>query len=129
MSYGCYVDCVGVVDGNVVYFVFSGRRRHTRCALVTGVQTCALPISISAPLIRGFGSTGIILSLPSYFIERFPWSSVTGEVSGRSRQWQTGGDAGTQSLRPWWQGSGAAEGPWFDGKAPYLQKHCATYRP
>src|SRR3546814_8357684 len=25
-------------------FFFSGRRRHTRCALVTGVQTCALPI-------------------------------------------------------------------------------------
>src|SRR3546814_1368282 len=29
----------------VVYcFFFSSRRRHTRCALVTGVQTCALPI-------------------------------------------------------------------------------------
>src|SRR3546814_4080579 len=27
-------------------FFFSSRRRHTRCALVTGVQTCALPISI-----------------------------------------------------------------------------------
>src|SRR3546814_6496068 len=27
------------------YFFFSSRRRHTRCALVTGVQTCALPIS------------------------------------------------------------------------------------
>src|SRR3546814_1572620 len=26
------------------YFFFSSRRRHTRCALVTGVQTCALPI-------------------------------------------------------------------------------------
>src|SRR3546814_7793045 len=26
-------------------FCFSSRRRHTRCALVTGVQTCALPIS------------------------------------------------------------------------------------
>src|SRR3546814_8975410 len=26
-------------------FVLSSRRRHTRCALVTGVQTCALPIS------------------------------------------------------------------------------------
>src|SRR3546814_19540056 len=26
-------------------FFFSSRRRHTRCALVTGVQTCALPIS------------------------------------------------------------------------------------
>src|SRR3546814_8434523 len=25
-------------------FVFASRRRHTRCALVTGVQTCALPI-------------------------------------------------------------------------------------
>src|SRR3546814_5713044 len=28
----------------VFYFFFSSRRRHTRCALVTGVQTCALPI-------------------------------------------------------------------------------------
>src|SRR3546814_8833951 len=27
-----------------IYFFFSSRRRHTRCALVTGVQTCALPI-------------------------------------------------------------------------------------
>src|SRR3546814_5860344 len=27
-----------------VSFFFSSRRRHTRCALVTGVQTCALPI-------------------------------------------------------------------------------------
>src|SRR3546814_1918850 len=27
------------------WFFFSSRRRHTRCALVTGVQTCALPIS------------------------------------------------------------------------------------
>src|SRR3546814_4906243 len=27
---------------------FSSRRRHTRCALVTGVQTCALPISLFA---------------------------------------------------------------------------------
>src|SRR3546814_5644537 len=28
-----------------VVFCFSSRRRHTGCALVTGVQTCALPIS------------------------------------------------------------------------------------
>src|SRR3546814_13677298 len=28
-----------------IMFFFSSRRRHTRCALVTGVQTCALPIS------------------------------------------------------------------------------------
>src|SRR3546814_6645289 len=30
----------------VVLFFFSSRRRHTICALVTGVQTCALPISM-----------------------------------------------------------------------------------
>src|SRR3546814_10654489 len=28
----------------ILSFFFSSRRRHTRCALVTGVQTCALPI-------------------------------------------------------------------------------------
>src|SRR3546814_19712113 len=28
----------------MLWFFFSSRRRHTRCALVTGVQTCALPI-------------------------------------------------------------------------------------
>src|SRR3546814_10539665 len=29
---------------HLVLFFFSSRRRHTRCALLTGVQTCALPI-------------------------------------------------------------------------------------
>src|SRR3546814_7093534 len=33
---------------SLLYFFFSSRRRHTRCALVTGVQTCALPISPGA---------------------------------------------------------------------------------
>src|SRR3546814_7023003 len=35
-----YDVCISVL----VFFFFSSRRRHTRCALVTGVQTCALPI-------------------------------------------------------------------------------------
>src|SRR3546814_7859405 len=34
-------------------FFFSSRRRHTRCALVTGVQTCALPISLRLGFLRG----------------------------------------------------------------------------
>src|SRR3546814_2239462 len=38
---------------SVIRFVFSRRRRHTSCALVTGVQTCALPIS---PLITEPGA-------------------------------------------------------------------------
>src|SRR3546814_2326048 len=39
-------------------FFFSSRRRHTRCALVTGVQTCALPIS------PGFDSVADITTCP-----------------------------------------------------------------
>src|SRR3546814_6571265 len=40
------VLCIGSVFFSVCCFIFffSSRRRHTRCALVTGVQTCALPI-------------------------------------------------------------------------------------
>src|SRR3546814_7700948 len=36
----------------VSVFFFSSRRRHTRCALVTGVQTCALPIWAIGLVIR-----------------------------------------------------------------------------
>src|SRR3546814_6397910 len=40
---------------------FSSRRRHTRCALVTGVQTCALPICNSEALavLRGIADSGL----------------------------------------------------------------------
>src|SRR3546814_3909220 len=42
---------VGVLSCHVFivecYCFFSSRRRHTRCALVTGVQTCALPIYLT----------------------------------------------------------------------------------
>src|SRR3546814_8874939 len=41
----CFV--CGLILCDIVFlfiFFFSSRRRHTRCALVTGVQTCALPI-------------------------------------------------------------------------------------
>src|SRR3546814_4286804 len=43
-------------------FVFSSRRRHTSCALVTGVQTCALPIYASVLIAHGdkaFGKPAI----------------------------------------------------------------------
>src|SRR3546814_550453 len=44
-----YLCCIGVLCFyfclDFFFFFFSSRRRHTRCALVTGVQTCALPIS------------------------------------------------------------------------------------
>src|SRR3546814_19052668 len=46
--------------GWLVWFFFSSRRRHTRCALVTGVQTCALPILLMAvpPIIAQLNGAG-----------------------------------------------------------------------
>ena len=45
----------------VVFFFFSSRRRHTRCADVTGVQTCALPI------LRGWQWTVLTLIVMAAF--------------------------------------------------------------
>src|SRR3546814_4530877 len=47
-----------MVVGSVTmcYVCFSSRRRHTRCALVTGVQTCALPISQDWDCLTGIQS-------------------------------------------------------------------------
>src|SRR3546814_4902558 len=42
-----------------MYFFFSSRRRHTRCALVTGVQTWALPISKAAKRFLGKALRGL----------------------------------------------------------------------
>src|SRR3546814_5831973 len=44
-------------------FFFSSRRRHTRCALVTGVQTCALPISPVAAVALAVACGGLVLAL------------------------------------------------------------------
>src|SRR3546814_10441693 len=41
-------------DCCLFFFFFSSRRRHTRCALVTGVQTCALPILESVHALANF---------------------------------------------------------------------------
>src|SRR3546814_1174051 len=47
--------------------VFSSRRRHTRCALVTGVQTCALPISLVRPAEVGrlVNQIGLVADIPA----------------------------------------------------------------
>src|SRR3546814_7087292 len=42
----------------MAYFFFSSRRRHTRCALVTGVQTCALPICLDGEKVLDVISKG-----------------------------------------------------------------------
>src|SRR3546814_9778907 len=52
-------------------FFFSSRIRHTRCALVTGVQTCALPIC---------SDTGIKLTTARYYTPSGRSIQVTGVV-------------------------------------------------
>src|SRR3546814_2255475 len=48
-----------------MFFFLSSRRRHTRCALVTGVQTCALPICLRLGqrqnMLNLFGSLSLVI--------------------------------------------------------------------
>src|SRR3546814_13162866 len=70
-----------VVSMCVVVVFFSSRRRHTRCALVTGVQTCALPIFLrdvySLSLIGLAAVVGIVLWLA---LTRTRWGMLLSTV-------------------------------------------------
>src|SRR3546814_18814768 len=50
----------GRLRAYVVVVFLSSRRRHTRCALVTGVQTCALPLSQHLPRRRRAPGSGLL---------------------------------------------------------------------
>src|SRR3546814_2356752 len=83
------------VFSDVVYYIFffSSRRRHTRCALVTGVQTCALPIceinrgwdvakyllGHEREMISGGGAGGDMVSIGGAFAKSFG-KSAAGEL-------------------------------------------------
>src|SRR3546814_7080204 len=54
-------------DFVLFFFFFSSRRRHTRCALVTGVQTCALPISGGK---LAFQAVGVAIDVEGSFAGR-----------------------------------------------------------
>src|SRR3546814_4333009 len=53
-------------------FLFSSRRRHTRCALVTGVQTCALPIW----LLEIFENEGSAHAMYARIAPARPWQGL-----------------------------------------------------
>src|SRR3546814_4957992 len=64
-------------------FFFSSRRRHTRCALVTGVQTCALPIcALELSLCADFrlASDDARLGLPEIALGGIPGSGGTSRL-------------------------------------------------
>src|SRR3546814_21011359 len=56
-------------------FFFSSRRRHTRCALVTGVQTCALPISTQrAAAAPGGVRDKVVIAFDTNVSPKLPWT-------------------------------------------------------
>src|SRR3546814_2709049 len=62
-------------------FFFSSRRRHTMCALVTGVQTCAIPI--------------LLVGMPSRLSSRVPYHQRIGPSPCTSRSHSVGDRAAT----------------------------------
>src|SRR3546814_19178481 len=72
----------------IVFFFFSSRRRHTSCALVTGVQTCALPIcqlQASASCPHGVGVADVDIQDPEV-----PAQIATDRGTGQGRSRMTG---------------------------------------
>src|SRR3546814_6158829 len=57
-------------------FFFSSRRRHTRCALVTGVQTCALPISLPRPVMLYVGRVSVEKNIEAFLACDYPGTKV-----------------------------------------------------
>src|SRR3546814_2565188 len=69
-----------------ILFFFSSRRRHTRCALVTGVQTCALPILL---VICAFSSGTISLNEFFELCEAILWKEQKPIVDEVPKDWLT----------------------------------------
>src|SRR3546814_10211752 len=75
------------------FFFFSSRRRHTRCALVTGVQTCALPIChvVRAKLVEQLeGAVLPVVAEPHRTLDGGATSSGSAVGSGRSEERRVG---------------------------------------
>src|SRR3546814_6400874 len=76
-------------------FFFSSRRRHTRCELVTGVQTCALPIGESEDAVPATGLAvvgGLIAARIAYILRHrdafaYDWWSFFAVWQGGFSAW------------------------------------------
>src|SRR3546814_2386378 len=96
-----------------MFFFFSSRRRHTSCALVTGVQTCALPISnpgdeieqidpVRAADVSRWASR--IRAAKAYEPYKKAWSRMRDSMEiaklGGSKEWSVNEDNYTEIGRP-----------------------------
>src|SRR3546814_9801597 len=82
---------------NVIFFL-SSRRRHTRCALVTGVQTCALPIC-STPIDREFLSNMLRFDLTPSSPRRTMGEKAREDAARRNSPADSGLEIGRASCR------------------------------
>src|SRR3546814_18393844 len=128
------------------FFFFSSRRRHTRCALVTGVQTCALPIygpymptGGACVLLHIFFSRSCRKKSRHVLLDEMqPWrlqqegrdtvtvdGTISIRVNGEHRRVREGLTlaelASEQIGREWWRDRGCQEGE-IGGGAVYLKK-------
>src|SRR3546814_5090367 len=94
----------------VIFFFVSSGRRHTGCALVTGVQTCALPISSSATRAEQLGErVGLSASACQRRLKRLRETGVieaeiavvAPEAVGRSEERRVGKEC-FSTCRSWW---------------------------
>src|SRR3546814_7777793 len=75
------------------FFFCSSRRRHTRCALVTGVQTCALPIydldietlELLEELLQDYPGTVLLVSHDREFLSNVVTQTIAAEGNGQWR--------------------------------------------
>src|SRR3546814_11342221 len=84
------------------FFFFSSRRRHTRCALVTGVQTCALPISQRRHIVNGGGVNGVV--------QTGEVDDAKDAVNGMSASGSTNYEDGLQDALGWINGGNGIAG-------------------
>src|SRR3546814_10512185 len=78
-------ECVAWVDYILMFGFVSSRRRHTRCALVTGVQTCALPISGGWEQVKNMGQSAMRSARPKALNTVSIWWWEIGRASCRER--------------------------------------------
>src|SRR3546814_3012629 len=95
----CIHRCLSVL----IMVFFSSRRRHTRCALVTGVRTCALPIC-NGPFTIGSLTTHLgVFEVKDAELEQYPEGKYDGEFIIKyiyPRAYPTGGGkTGSASFR------------------------------
>src|SRR3546814_2474085 len=102
--FSIYIAQLMLMICSVIFFFFSSRRRHTRCALVTGVQTCALPISALRQLPNGQNRYALRLMENGEPVRRVVQVAAVNRISAavsRSEERRVGKEC-VSTCRSWW---------------------------